>query len=389
MTASLPWPDVALVEAVDFLDSQRRPVKVTDRAKMRGRIPYYGASGIVDHVNQWLFDEDLILLGEDGENILSRVVPLAFKIKGRSWVNNHAHVLRPRPGYDIDFLAAYLESLDYSGLNSGTAQPKLNKQSCHSIRVVHPPLPEQRAIARAIDDVSSLVSSLKRTIAKRHAIKRGMMQQLLTGRTRLPGFTDPWGDSTLGGAARVVGGGTPATRTTAFWNGDIPWFTPAEIARAGSGLLSTSERTITREGLANSSAHLVPAGSVLVTSRASIGNCAVAAVPVTTNQGFAILVPQSSKSTWFLYYWVQQNRSEFESRSAGSTFLEISAKKASAIPLLAPSLGEQEAIGAALRDADSEIAALARRLAKARNLKQGMIQQLLTGRTRLPVEAAA
>ncbi len=122
---------------------------VGDRAKMRGSIPYYGASGVVDHVNQYLFDEDLILLGEDGgENILSRVVPLAFKVSGKCWVNNHAHVLRPRSDFDIDFLTAYLESLDYSGLNTGTAQPKLNKQSCLSVQVAKPPLEEQRRIAR-------------------------------------------------------------------------------------------------------------------------------------------------------------------------------------------------------------------------------------------------
>lgn len=175
MTLVTAWHDVALTEAVDFLDSQRRPVKVGDRAKMRGHIPYYGASGIVDYVDSALFDEDLILLGEDGENILSRVVPLAFKITGKSWVNNHAHVLRPTAEFDIDFLTAYLESLDYSGLNTGTAQPKLNKQSCSTIRVVKPPLAEQRRIASVLSDADDLIAALERTISKKQAIKQGMM----------------------------------------------------------------------------------------------------------------------------------------------------------------------------------------------------------------------
>jgi type I restriction enzyme S subunit len=153
---------------------------------MRGPIPYYGASGIVDYVNQFLFNEELILLGEDGENILSRAVPLAFKISGKCWVNNHAHVMRPRGEFDIDFLAAYLESLDYSGLNTGTAQPKLNKQSCLTIQVIKPPLEVQRRIADVLANAESETAVLRERLTKTRNIKIGMMQQLLTGRVRLP-----------------------------------------------------------------------------------------------------------------------------------------------------------------------------------------------------------
>src|SRR5262249_27171759 len=156
---------------------------------------------------------------------------------------------------------------------------------------------------------------------------QGMMQQLLAGKTRLPGFSGKWVDASVGALARVTGGGTPSTRVPAYWGGMIPWFTPAEIDASGAGPVAHSERSNTPEGLANSSATLLPAGSVLVTSRASIANCAVADVPVTTNQGFASMIPKDPRSTWFLYYWIQQNRSELESRAAGSTFLEISASK--------------------------------------------------------------
>ena len=133
------WNLRQLGDVVTFLDGKRRPVKDADRAKMRGPIPYYGASGIVDYVNDYLFDEDLILLGEDGENILSRNCRLAFRISGKAWVNNHAHVLKPNPDISIGFLTDYLESLNYERFNSGTAQPKLNKQTCFGIPVALPP----------------------------------------------------------------------------------------------------------------------------------------------------------------------------------------------------------------------------------------------------------
>ena len=179
------WDVVSLNDAVNFLDSMRKPVKSSDRAKMQGKYPYYGASGIVDYVDSYLFNDDLILLGEDGENIISRSSPLAFRVSGKCWVNNHAHVLKPKPGYNIDFLTEYLESLDYSIHNSGTAQPKLNKQKCASLRVINPAEGEQVAIGSVVTSLTRELSSLNLRLSKTRSIKSAMMQQLLTGRTRL------------------------------------------------------------------------------------------------------------------------------------------------------------------------------------------------------------
>ncbi|QIR69314.1 restriction endonuclease subunit S [Kocuria sp. KD4] len=296
---------------------------------------------------------------------------------------------------DMRWLTYYFSSERGShtlqGLATGTSGSMKNipKSRVLDLEIPTPSAPEQRSIANAITTADDLIATLERLTAKKQAIKQGMMQQLLTGRTRLPGFSGRWLNSTLGAIARVSGGGTPSTRISSFWGGGIPWFTPAEINAEGSGLVSSSERTITREGLASSAATLLPAGTVLVTSRASIGNCAVAAVPVSTNQGFTSLVPRDSRSTWFLYYWIQQYRSELEFRAAGSTFLEISASKVAAISLRQPNLEEQVAIGIAIRDADAEIDTLDNCLTKARAIKKGMMQQLLTGRTRLPVAATS
>jgi type I restriction enzyme, S subunit len=180
------WKTETLGRLVTFLDGQRRPVKDSDRKNMQGTIPYYGASGIVDYVNDYLFDEELILLGEDGENILSRNCRLAFRISGKTWVNNHAHVLRPNPNVNIGFLADYLESLNYEQFNSGTAQPKLNKQSCTNLSLLVPPtLEEQTAIATILSDMDTEITVLETKLEKARQIKQGMMQELLTGRIRL------------------------------------------------------------------------------------------------------------------------------------------------------------------------------------------------------------
>lgn len=179
------WKVVSLGEAVEFLDGQRKPIKASDRAKINGIYPYYGASGIVDYVNDYIFDEDLILLGEDGDNILSRNSPLSFKVSGKIWVNNHAHVLRPNQNFNITFLTSFLESLDYALLNSGTAQPKLNKATCLKIKVAKPSKNEQTAIATVLSDMDAEIQALQQRLDKTRDIKQGMMQQLLTGKVRL------------------------------------------------------------------------------------------------------------------------------------------------------------------------------------------------------------
>ncbi|MDD9316198.1 restriction endonuclease subunit S [Acinetobacter lactucae] len=179
------WGVALLADAVTFLDGLRKPVKASNRSTKQGVYPYYGASGIVDYVDDYIFDDNLILLGEDGENILSRNLPLAFKVSGKVWVNNHAHVMKPRPDFNISYLTEFLESLDYSLLNSGTAQPKLNKKTCMNIKVLKPSLAEQILIGNIIDEMDQEILLGIKRLNKIKSIKQGMMQELLTGKTRL------------------------------------------------------------------------------------------------------------------------------------------------------------------------------------------------------------
>ncbi|MBK9193248.1 MAG: restriction endonuclease subunit S [Crocinitomicaceae bacterium] len=169
----------------DFLDGQRRPIKEEDRAKIKGKYPYYGASGIIDYVNDFIFDDDLILLGEDGENILSRALPLAFRVSGKCWVNNHAHVLKPKENVNIVYLTNYLENISYEKYNSGTAQPKLNKKICESIPILLPSIDEQKKIASILSASDLEIEILKKELHHIERSKIGLMQILLTGKTRV------------------------------------------------------------------------------------------------------------------------------------------------------------------------------------------------------------
>jgi type I restriction enzyme S subunit len=267
----------------------------------------------------------------------------------------------------------------------GQTMPSLNTQIMKNLVVVLPPLSEQRAIAEVLSDVDELIAALDRLIAKKRAIKQGAMQQLLTGKTRLPGFSGSWDIKRLDNVAEIYNGGTPSTNQSEFWDGDVVWCTPTDVtALDGFKYLSRTARTITALGLKASSAELIPAHSIVMTSRATIGECAINTVPVATNQGFKSLVPFQDADVEFLYYLLQTKKRDFLSMCSGSTFPEISKSQVAAFEIELPAKKtEQSAIAAVLSDMDAEIAALEARRDKTRALKQGMMQELLTGRTRL------
>lgn len=142
------------------LDGSRIPLSAEERGNRQGVFDYYGASGVIDHVDDFLFDEPLVLFSEDGANLMARSTPIAFAAKGRYWVNNHAHVLRPIAG-DVDFWASRLEALDVSPVVSGSTQPKLTAGALMALRVSAPTdIDEQRRIGAYLGEQTVKINSL-------------------------------------------------------------------------------------------------------------------------------------------------------------------------------------------------------------------------------------
>jgi type I restriction enzyme, S subunit len=140
------------------LDSMRKPI--TSGLRDPGDIPYYGASGIVDYVQDYIFDCDLLLVSEDGANLLARNTPIAFSISGKSWVNNHAHVLKFETYAERRYVEYYLNNIDLSPYISGAAQPKLNKKNLETIRIPNPSLEDKKRIVDILDKFDALTSSI-------------------------------------------------------------------------------------------------------------------------------------------------------------------------------------------------------------------------------------
>ena len=154
------WEWVRLGNALINRDFERVPLSVEERSKLDKIYDYYGASGIIDKVDRYLFDKPLLLVGEDGANLLLRSKPIAFIAKGQYWVNNHAHVLDTIEGLLLDYVALFINSINLAPYVTGTAQPKMNQEKMNSILLPIPPTAEQHRIVKKIDTVFSEISLL-------------------------------------------------------------------------------------------------------------------------------------------------------------------------------------------------------------------------------------
>ena len=201
------------------------------------------------------------------------------------------------------------------------------------------------------------------------------MEMKNTPKLRFPGFTEPWELRKLGEIADIIGGGTPSTSFADYWDGDIDWYSPAEIG--SNRYVSDSIRKITKLGLEKSSTKILPVGTVLFTSRAGIGNTAILRKEGCTNQGFQSIIPRKNiLDTYFLYTLTPQLKRYGELMGAGSTFVEVSGRQMEKMPLNIPSLEEQKKIGKLFEFLDDSIILHQRKLEHVKLKKKSLLQKL-------------
>lgn len=197
MTAE--WITSRLEELSINFDGKRRPVKESERCN--GPYPYYGASGVVDHVDDYIFDGDYLLVAEDGENLRTRKTPIAFLATGKFWVNNHAHIITGNENADTRFLMYALRNVDIDAYLTGAVMPKLTQGNLNRIEVSHPHLSEQRAIARVLGALDNKIEQNRRTAQALERLARAIFRAWLVdfepikakaaGATRFPSMPQP------------------------------------------------------------------------------------------------------------------------------------------------------------------------------------------------------
>lgn len=208
-------------------------------------------------------------------------------------------------------------------------------------------------------------------------------EKLIVPKLRFKEFFGEWEEKTIKNLGNIVGGGTPDTTNEHYWNGDIQWFTPTEIK---SKYISNSKRTITGLGLKKSSAKLLPIGTLLLSTRATVGDVGIALEECTTNQGFQSLIVNKSNNNEFIYNWIINNKKEFLRKSSGSTFLEISKKEVEKIKINLPQKQEQEKIASFLSSIDKKINQLSKKDELLQNYKKAMMQKIFSQKLRFKKE---
>ena len=180
------WKTSKLKWNISFLNNKRIPIDSVERNSRKGNYPYYGASGIIDYVDDFIFDGGFILVGEDGANILARSSPLAFMAYGKYWVNNHAHILDMINGVN-EYFCEQLELNDFSTLASGSAQPKLTKEALGNLKIVVPPFEEQKDIKQKLDIIKTkfeeLLQQNKASINQLKSYRQSLISEAVTGKT--------------------------------------------------------------------------------------------------------------------------------------------------------------------------------------------------------------
>ena len=295
------------------------------------------------------------------------------------------------PNYDVRYIYYLLlnKQNEIYDAQTGGAQPHIHPKDIYKLPIVYTSnISEQQAIASALSDFDEHIDNLSDLIEKKKAIRDGALENLISGRTRLDGFNDEWIESTIEDSTKeIITGGTPSTTVDKYWGGSIPWLASTEIHQK---IITRATKNITNIGLNNSSAKMAPKDSVLIALAGqgkTRGTAAFLAYPMALNQSLAALVAADETDSKFLYYLIENMYLELRELSSGDGGRGgLNKTLIKNINIRLPrEIKEQHAIAEVLTAMDEEIESLKIEKEKMIQIKEGAMDDLLTGRVRLKV----
>lgn len=383
------WEIKPLANIAENLDNKRIPVTESDRVK--GNIPYYGASGIIDYINDFIFDEDLLCLSEDGANLIARTSPIAFSVSGKSWVNNHAHVLRFENTFTQKIIEDYLNSIKLDDFLTGMAQPKLNRAMLDIIPIPLPEINEQQKIADCLASIDELTAAQIEKLDMLKVHKKGLMQQLFPAegetvpRLRFPEFRDApeWKEDDLSKLSscdlsngvfndpKKVGSGYKLINVSDMYIDTV-------INEDNLSLVELSRDEFLRNKV--ESGDLFFTRSSLVKSGIAYSNIYLGNSNNITFDGHLIRFRPNKKIVIpvFVNYLLRTSkvRSQLVARGKTATMTTIGQDDVENVKLSFPHLDEQQRIANCLSSIDDRIAAQTQKIAMLKAHKKGLMQQL-------------
>ena len=386
------WKKNKLDEVVDFFDNQRIPIDSGERKD--GPYPYYGASGIIDYVDGYIFNGEYVLLAEDGANIILRSSPIAYLSKGKFWLNNHAHIMRMKTGSN-EFLIQLLEKQNYEKYNTGTAQPKLNGEVVKNITLNYPSDEEQSAIGSLFCTLDDLLFSYKDNLANYQSLKATMLSKMFpkAGHTlpeiRLNGFNSEWECLKIAEIFQIIDGdrGKSYPGESDFYSvGHTLFLDTGNVKK--SGLDFSTTKFISEEKDKELRNGKLILGDFILTSRGTLGNVAYyneniqkRYSSVRINSAMLILRPLLGDkiSPDYILAVLRGNLiSDFmKVNQVGSAQPHITKKEFSKIKVLVPSnIQEQQAIGTYFSNLDNLIKSYREKISQLETLKKKLLQDM-------------
>jgi type I restriction enzyme S subunit len=379
------WQITQIKDVCENLDNKRVPVSKEKRNK--GSIPYYGATGVVDYVSDFIFDEELLLIGEDGAD-WSEFADSAFLIKGKSWVNNHAHVLRCTK-INPTFLKNYLNFQNLNNYISGGTRGKLTKGVLEKIPVLAPPFPEQKKIAEILSTVDSEIKKTDEIISQTKKLKKGLMQDLFTKgighkkfkKTKIGEIPEEWGVVELADVSKII---DCLHQTPKFSSEGFPMVRVTDIK---TGILQLDKALrVDEEVYKKFIGNYEPKKGDIVLSR--VGSYGVSSY-VNSDELFCIgqntVVVNPLINNKYLFYVLnsEQVKLQIENECMGSGYKSISLKSIKAFKIPLPPEDEQNKIAEILASVDEKISVNIRYKEILNKLKKGLMQDLLSGKVRI------
>jgi type I restriction enzyme S subunit len=396
-----------IAECCDILDNLRVPINDEVRQTRQGNIPYYGANGIQGFIDDYIFDEDLILLAEDGGNFEEyNTRPIAYKISGKSWVNNHAHILRAKLYFNQDYIFYSLVHKDITKyLNSGT-RSKLNKSELQKIEIEFPSTKtEEEKIAKILSTADAVIEKTQSAIAKYKAIKQGMLQDLFTRgidittnqlrpkyedaphlykESKLGWIPREWDEEKLEEIGDIVTGSTPPTARSEYYGNEFLFVSPADIQ--DNYFVHNTGKKLTQSGF--DVTRKLPENSICVVCIGStIGKMALLVKEGCTNQQInTVICFDIEMSFYFFYAMMLHNEPQFR-KETGLQAVPI-VNKSQFSKFLVPVAGKIEAliISERLTAIDNKLQTEQAYLQKMQLLKKGLMEDLLSGRKKVNVD---
>jgi type I restriction enzyme S subunit len=386
------WEVVRLGEVVEIYDNKRVPLSENVRKNMKGIYPYCGANGIIDYINDYIFDGEYVLVAEDGGRY-GKFENTAYIMNGKFWVNNHAHILQARDGISINkFILYWFIYADISQYVAGTTRQKLTLSVLRSIPLPLPPLEEQKAIAGILSTVQSAIEKTEKVINALKNLKKSMMKHLFTygpvaeeeaekvelKETEIGLIPKHWEVMRLGEVAEIIMGQSPPGETYNTQGVGMPFLQ----GKAEFGKVYPSPVKYTTNPL-----KIGKTGSVLISVRAPVGDVNIANMDYCIGRGLASI---SFKNGYgyneYLFYCLQFLKPLLEKEGYGSTFKAINKEVLTKFQIPLPPLEEQQKIAQILQSIDQRIEKEEKYKNALQNLFKSLLHNLMTGKIRVRVK---